>query len=316
MKIIDPIVIVGAPRSGTTWLKELLTFHSALWHLPQESHNVLEGPLHPKNFTSFSNRPDEKFKLSGAQIKELRKQFWQEAVNISVVPGGTYLLNKFRGNRYTRKGFLNLLGQLSRYYKPAEKEIRFIEKTPKNIVRLPSIHQIFPSAKYIYIKRDPIENINSILKGWHTDTSLFYKLIKRKPRFASAGYKINKLQRFNLSDGFKTKYWRFVLPPGWQNVQFQDLMDIAIFQYQKSNELAEYDLTRIIKPNNIFRVKYEDVAGNTENMIEQLLNFTNLPESSYDFKSLYKMPRINQANNKRTLAVSKKEIERRLGEII
>jgi len=42
-----PIIILGAPRSGTTILQRCLALHPDLWHLPGESHFILEGPLHP-----------------------------------------------------------------------------------------------------------------------------------------------------------------------------------------------------------------------------------------------------------------------------
>lgn len=312
MKLVKPIIIVGAPRSGTTFLKELLTFHADLWHLPQESHHILEGPLHPKNFHSFSNRPDENFRLSEDKIKKMRADFWKQAINISIVPGGLILLNRFRENRYIRKGLINVIGQLSRYYKFEKKGIRFIEKTPKNTVRIPWIKEVFPDAKFIYIKRKPIGNINSILRGWYTDTGLLYKLIKGKPRFASAGYEIDSLEKFHLKTDLKDNYWRFVLPPGWENQEFRDLMDIAIYQYQKSNELAEGDLMKTVEPKNIFRLKYEDLTDDRENIVDQLLSFTDLSKNGFDYRSLYKMSKINQTGNKIFLDIDNKEIDRRL----
>ena len=46
--ITSPIIILGAPRSGTTILHRSLAMHPELWHLPAESHAILEGPLHPR----------------------------------------------------------------------------------------------------------------------------------------------------------------------------------------------------------------------------------------------------------------------------
>src|SRR5699024_7905088 len=106
MRLVKPIIIIGAPRSGTTFLKELLTFHEELWHLPSESHHILEGPLHPRNFPYFSNRPVSDFDLSETDIKLIHQSFRQEAINIDIVPGAKGLLNRVRSNRYLRKGFL------------------------------------------------------------------------------------------------------------------------------------------------------------------------------------------------------------------
>jgi hypothetical protein len=312
MKLTDPIIIIGAPRSGTTFLKELLTFQDDLWHLPSESHHILEGPLHPDNFSEYSNRPDEGFMLSNSQIEQLRHQFREQAVNISNVPGGQNLLDRFRGNRFARKGLLNTLGPLSKIYKPAEAGIRFIEKTPKNIVRIPAICQIFPDAKYIYLTRKPVDNISSIYRGWNTETNIIYKLIKGHPRFAGSEYQIDMLNEVGISDN----YWRFVLPPGWREQKFRDLMDIAIYQWQKSNELAEQDLTDLIQADRVFRIEYAALVKHTKDKIDELLDFADLSRNGYSYQSLQRMPKINQSGNKKTAAIDNEEIKRRLSGVV
>src|SRR5262249_59289783 len=46
--IRDPVIVLGAPRSGTSMLFETLARSSRLWSLTDESHEVLEGPYHPR----------------------------------------------------------------------------------------------------------------------------------------------------------------------------------------------------------------------------------------------------------------------------
>src|SRR5262249_57173182 len=46
--IRDPVIVLGAPRSGTSMLFETLARSSQLWSLTDESHEVLEGPYHPR----------------------------------------------------------------------------------------------------------------------------------------------------------------------------------------------------------------------------------------------------------------------------
>ena len=44
--------------------------------------------------------------------------------------------------------------------------LRFLEKTPKNALRVPFFARIFPDARFIFLWRDPRENIASIMQAW------------------------------------------------------------------------------------------------------------------------------------------------------
>ncbi len=46
--------------------------------------------------------------------------------------------------------------------------IRRLEKTPKNALRIPFFEQIFPDARYIFLWRDPRENLSSIIEAWRS----------------------------------------------------------------------------------------------------------------------------------------------------
>ena len=44
--------------------------------------------------------------------------------------------------------------------------LRFLEKTPKNVLRIPFIERIFPDALYVFLWRDPRGNLASIMEAW------------------------------------------------------------------------------------------------------------------------------------------------------
>jgi hypothetical protein len=44
--------------------------------------------------------------------------------------------------------------------------LRFLEKTPKNALRLPFLERLFPDAQFLFLWRDPRENIASIIEAW------------------------------------------------------------------------------------------------------------------------------------------------------
>ncbi|HEX2241438.1 MAG TPA: sulfotransferase, partial [Actinomycetota bacterium] len=45
---------------------------------------------------------------------------------------------------------------------------RFLEKTPRNSLRIPFIETIFPDALFIHLKRDGRDNVNSLINAWRT----------------------------------------------------------------------------------------------------------------------------------------------------
>ena len=53
--IRTPVIVLGAPRSGTTMLYHALARHPDLWSLGGESNAILEGPLHPSRRGWVSN---------------------------------------------------------------------------------------------------------------------------------------------------------------------------------------------------------------------------------------------------------------------
>jgi hypothetical protein len=82
--IAKPLIILGAPRSGTTILQRSLALHPAIWHLANESHAVLEGPFHPIRKGYDSNRVVAE-DLSEEQAQRLRNEFYRQAINLNKV---------------------------------------------------------------------------------------------------------------------------------------------------------------------------------------------------------------------------------------
>lgn len=125
-----PIVIIGAPRSGTTILQRCLALHPGLWHLRAESHYILEGPFHPKKIGRQSNRCTAE-DASEATAKSIRRKFYEEAINVSRVLGDPSWLFSTEGlaGRILSTATIKTLEYLSRMGKPST--MRFLEKIPK-----------------------------------------------------------------------------------------------------------------------------------------------------------------------------------------
>ncbi len=188
-----PLFIVAAPRSGSTLLFETLAVTPQLFTLGGEAHALVEGlqQLRPGAAGVESNR------LTG-----------QNATPETIDHIVAEVLQGLRGPHGERP--------------PADRPIRFLEKTPKNALRIPFFDRIFPDARYIFLWRDPRENLSSIIEAWRS----------------------GQWKTYNGLPGFDGP-WSLLLPPGWQGYNGRPLEEIAAFQWDSANRIVLDDLAAL-----------------------------------------------------------------------
>lgn len=141
VKLFDrPLIVLAAPRSGSTLLFETLAEAPEAWTVGGESHQFIEGlrPLHPVAGQVDSNRL-EAAHATAVIVQALRRRFARA-------------LRDRDGREYIRN--------------PQIERVRFLEKTPKNALRQPFLEQVFPGALYLFLFRDPRPNISSMMEAW------------------------------------------------------------------------------------------------------------------------------------------------------
>jgi hypothetical protein len=281
-----PIIILGAPRSGTTILFRCLALHPALWHLPGEAHSIFEGPFHPALNDYQSCRVIET--NSNDLVFILGRTFYQNAINLNSVLYNPFFLfeGKSLMRRLTNKALISLIGRISKGKKP--KKIRMVEKTPKNALRVPLLKQLFPDALFIWNIRKPEENIDSLIAGWYSSESIGPVKMKR---FARAGYPI--AEKLELAD-YKDKWWKFALVPSWRNLKGKSIGDVAAWQYYQCNNYILHDLKKI-DTKQIFALRYEDFIMHPLGILRKIFRWAELPASEVAEKFAAKLPRINVA---------------------
>lgn len=186
-----PVIIVSAPRSGSTLLFETLAHLPGLWTIGDESHGVFESvkALRPEN-RGFDSNAVGRGELRPDIAEQLRQHFAR-------------LLRDDQGRLYQRM--------------PAGARpdaVRFLEKTPKNALRIPFLDDLFPDARFVFLYREPRGNISSLLDGWRSGRFVTYR----------------NLPGWNRGD------WSFLLTPGWRELAGESLADIAAAQWRASNQ--------------------------------------------------------------------------------
>jgi len=225
-----PIFIVSAPRAGSTLLFETLVQFKILWSTGEENHALLENiqGLHPKDNHFHSNR----LTANDANASILR----------SVVGAFTSKLQNREQNYY-----------LDLHDTHAYEGIRFLEKTPKNALRIPFIKALFPDALFIYLRRDAKSNISSLIDGWRSQRFISYQ---------------------NLP-GMDDHHWSFLLIPGWREMSHCSISEIAKRQWQQSNQIIQDDLKALSK-KDWMSLDYHDLINQPEQVMRTISQFADL----------------------------------------
>lgn len=143
-----PVIILSAPRSGSTLLFETLSRHPALYSLGTESHGLIESnPSLSPPFNNFDSNALTESHATPEIVKRLRNAFASSMI-----------------------GF-------DRQRPPSDSTVRLLEKTPKNAVRVAFLKKVFPDARFVHLVRDPVKNIASIMDAWLSGRFVTYPFL-------------------------------------------------------------------------------------------------------------------------------------------
>jgi hypothetical protein len=220
----QPVFIVAAPRSGSTLLFETLRTSGQLWTLEDEAHWLVESipELRPGAAGVESNR------LTAAHLTAAIRQ------------------------RINDELLANLRDSAGQALPPTVDEVRLLEKTPKNALRIPFFAELYPDARFVLLWRDPRENLSSIMEAWRSGKWTTYRALE--------GW-----------DG----PWSLLLPPGWQSLRGRPLEEVAAYQWDCTNRIALDDLAAMPR-ERWTSVKYSDLVSDTGQTVRRLCDFARI----------------------------------------
>jgi len=223
-RFLLPLIIVAAPRSGSSFLFEQLAHSPDLYTVGGESHALFENipKLHPRNRLFDSNR----------------------LVAEDADPATVDLL---------QKAFLERIRDSHGQRPPPTQQIRLLEKTPKNALRIPFLDKVFPDALFVYLYRDPAESLASIVEAWQSGKFITYKDLP----------------------GWPGPPWSLLLTTGWRDLAGKNLFDIALTQWSAANEQIQQDL-EAIAPERQMALSYHDLVKNPDAMLERIATFAGI----------------------------------------
>ncbi|MGO8872556.1 MAG: sulfotransferase family protein, partial [Acidimicrobiales bacterium] len=157
--IARPLVVLGAPRSGTTMIFQALSTHPDLWSLYRESQAVI-GTYFPTEMVPGCSVFVSADDVDDATADAIQRSFYDSV-------GNAEASHRAVGRRIpliARARLSKVLTRLGGDRKTPP--IRIVEKTPDNCFRIEMLLRAFPDAQFVYVVRDPRGSIASIYRGW------------------------------------------------------------------------------------------------------------------------------------------------------
>jgi hypothetical protein len=122
-----------------------------------------------------------------------------------------------------------------------------ILKTPSNAYRMPFLRALFPKARVrvVHLTRNPAASINGLVDGWRFRGFHAHRMASPL-----------EIAGINPDD---RDWWKYDLPPGWEDWQTASLVQVAAFQWSSAHRSILNTVST--DSNETLRLRFEDVVG-------------------------------------------------------
>ena len=209
----EPVFVVGAPRSGTTMVFDILNHSAALSSLRHESQLLWDmfHPIEGRGWSSHELGPES------ITMRERRVLAWA-------------------------------IGRVTLGH-------RYLDKLPRNSLRVPYLHGLFPDAWFVFVRRDGRANVSSLITGWRV-VGKFGKGTRPPVPLAIEGYEGGE--------------WKFIAPGRWQEYATgKSLSEVCAFQWIAANT-AILEARERIGTDHWVDVSYEDLVAKPVETVSDL----------------------------------------------
>jgi LPS sulfotransferase NodH len=139
---------------------------------------------------------------------------------------------------------------------------RFLDKTPRNVLKVPYLSALFPDACFVLLKRNGPDTVSSLIEGWTVRHGVSYRLP----------------EPLHLEE-YHGRLWSYVLPPEWRRVANASIADVAALQYVSSYDMALDDFADERGPS-CHEVVFEELLARPTEVTAALLEAVDLPASA------------------------------------
>ena len=268
---LEPIFILGAGRSGTKFLRDVLDTSSEVSVIPYDVGYVWR----------YGNE------------KTPHDELTPDMLNDDII-------------RYIRK----TLPSLTKSYPKKPKAKIFIEKSVPNTLRAAFVHTVYPEAKFIHLIRDGRSVTESAIRLWKTPPNKGYLLKKlRYLPIRNYPYAISYLFNLLLNRTLSSKSFPIWGPRYngiYKDLKIHPIEVICAKQWKKCVENSLSQLKDVNK-GQIIEVHYEDLMLNS-NAIKSICEFINIKDKEEVVFNYEK--KVNRTHSKKWInSLDKKQLE-------
>ncbi|MEZ0174984.1 MAG: sulfotransferase [Candidatus Reddybacter sp.] len=132
---------------------------------------------------------------------------------------------------------------------------RIVDKNNQNGLSIPYLYALFPDAHFVFIKRNPGDNIDSLINGWGKadEFGSWSAVLPAEVRIDNGAY----------------KDWCFFLAEGWRNYCQSSIEEVCAFQYESINR-AILGAREHIPAEQWHEVSYETLLASPVNEFRRL----------------------------------------------
>lgn len=184
-------------------------------------------------------------------------------------------------------------------------------KSSVDCYRIHFIETLLPSAdiKIIYLARNPAASINGLYDGWLSRGFFSHNLKFFFSNTKDLGPKMLAILGYSDRYEWGKWWWKYDLPPGWQDYAQRRLGEVCAFQWYSGNRAIQEYVDNKGKKQHCL-VKYENIIGNVESRMTQIgriLDFVGINQNTLNQLQLDKLPIIQATQTPQPYRWKKRE---------
>lgn len=280
-----PVFVVGSPRSGTTLLQNLLCRDPDVYKLGREGRFIWHR-LGGQELTGVFPSPD---RIAREYLSELycgdrpwtdaEQRRWARRCASQGTPAqyldlphelllelATGEEGPFAASVQTETAPFTLPPLDATWATETAGPVRMVDKDTGHCWRLPQLGKAFPDAKFIFVVREPLNVVRSLVAGWRHPTWFFTYRMDVDLRIG--GY----------SDALPwgRRWWNFNLFPGWEQLVDARIEEVGARQWSAAiAAMAEHGLP-LVDEGRAMVISFERIVEAPHAALGDIARFTDL----------------------------------------